>query len=152
MEISRSKTEEMEDNLLVAAYGTGQRNSRALLKEMYEEFPILAEKAKLKGASLSGGQQQILALARAMMTRPDLLLLDEPTEGIQPSIVDQIAETVKLINKTRGITVVVVEQNLDFVSELAERANIIDQGQVIHDLPMQEIVRSKGIQQRYLGV
>lgn len=142
----------MEDNLLVAAYGTGQRNSRALLKEMYEEFPILAEKAKLKGASLSGGQQQILALARAMMTRPDLLLLDEPTEGIQPSIVDQIAETVKLINKTRGITVVVVEQNLDFVSELAERANIIDQGQVIHDLPMQEIVRSKGIQQRYLGV
>jgi branched-chain amino acid transport system ATP-binding protein/urea transport system ATP-binding protein len=142
----------VEDNLLVAAYGTGQRNPKALLKTMYEEFPVLAEKGKLKGASLSGGQQQILALARAMMMNPDLLLLDEPTEGIQPSIVDQIADTVRRINKTRGITVVVVEQNLDFVSELAARANIIDHGQVVRDLPMQEVVRSKDIQQQYLGV
>lgn len=142
----------VEDNLLVAAYGTGQRNPKALLKNTYEEFPILAEKGKLKGASLSGGQQQILALARAMMMNPDLLLLDEPTEGIQPSIIDQIAETVRRINKTRGITVVIVEQNLDFASELAERANIIDHGQVVRDLPMQEIIRSKDIQQQYLGV
>lgn len=142
----------VEDNLLVAAYGTDQRNPKALLKEIYEEFPVLGEKGKLRGASLSGGQQQILALARAMMMNPDLLLLDEPTEGIQPSIIDQIAETVKRINKTRGITVVVVEQNLDFVSELAERANIIDHGHVVRDLPMKEVVRSKDIQQQYLGV
>lgn len=142
----------VEDNLLVAAYGTRQRSPKALLKKTYEEFPVLAEKGKLKGASLSGGQQQILALARALMMNPDLLLLDEPTEGIQPSIVDQIAATVRRINKTRGITVVIVEQNLDFVSELAGRANIIDHGQVVRDLPMQEIVRSKDIQQQYLGV
>ena len=142
----------VEDNLLVAAYGTGQKTPRAMLAEIYAEFPILAEKAADRGGSLSGGQQQILALARALMTSPDLLLLDEPSEGIQPSIVDQIAAAVRALNEQRGVTVMIVEQNLDFVAEIARRACIVDHGQIVHDLPMQDVAASKEFQKRHLGL
>jgi branched-chain amino acid transport system ATP-binding protein/urea transport system ATP-binding protein len=140
------------DNLRVAAYGTGQRNFGEQLQGILDEFPILAEKRRARGGSLSGGQQQILAMARALMTAPRLLLLDEPSEGVQPSILDHIADTILAMHERRGISLVLVEQNLDFVARLATRAYIVDKGQIVGDYPASEILANKMLQREYMGV
>jgi branched-chain amino acid transport system ATP-binding protein/urea transport system ATP-binding protein len=140
------------DNLRVAAFGTRQRSAGKTLEGLLGEFPILREKASQPGASLSGGQQQILALARALMTNPRVLLLDEPSEGIQPSIVDQIADTVTRINAERGITVVLVEQNLDFATKIARHAYLMAKGEIVRDLAAQDMLGDRSLQHEYLGV
>ncbi len=140
------------DNLKVAAYATGKKGWAPVLEEVLDEFPILREKAKLPGGGLSGGQQQILALGRALMTQPKLLLLDEPSEGIQPSIVQQIAEHVRAINEERGITVIIVEQNLEFAVSIADHAYLMDKGQIVRELPAQEVLSDRELQHEYLGV
>jgi urea ABC transporter ATP-binding protein UrtE len=140
------------DNLKVAAYGTRRRDLDERLAEQLEEFPVLATKRDQRGDSLSGGQQQILALARALMTAPRLLLLDEPSEGIQPSIVDEIAEIVLRLNEQRGITVVLVEQNLDFAARVCARAYLMDKGKVVRDLPAAAVLRDRELQHEYMGV
>jgi urea ABC transporter ATP-binding protein UrtE len=139
------------DNLRVAAYGTRQRGWSALEK-VFDEFPVLREKASQQGGSLSGGQQQILALARALMTDPRVLLLDEPSEGIQPSIVDQIAETITRINGERGISVVLVEQNLDFAARVARTAYLMAKGEIVHQLEAGDVLNDRALQHEYLGV
>lgn len=140
------------DNLRVAAHATRQPDAGRLLSGVLEEFPVLAEKADLPGGGLSGGQQQILALGRALMTRPRLLILDEPSEGIQPSIVHQIAAHVRRLNEEQGITVLVVEQNLEFAASLAVDAHLVDHGTVVRSLPTAEVVRDRELQHEYLGV
>jgi urea transport system ATP-binding protein len=140
------------DNLRVAAFGTRQRGAARTMEGLLDEFPILRQKGSQPGASLSGGQQQILALARALMTNPRVLLLDEPSEGIQPSIVDQIAETVTRINAERGISVVLVEQNLDFAAKVARHAYVMAKGEIVRDLPASEMLSDRTLQHEYLGV
>jgi urea ABC transporter ATP-binding protein UrtE len=140
------------DNLKVAAYGTRRKGWQTRLDEVLDEFPILREKSKLAGGGLSGGQQQILALGRALMTEPKLLLLDEPSEGIQPSIVDQIADHVRKVNHERGITVVLVEQNLEFATNIAEHAFLMDKGRVVRELPARNVLADRDLQHEYLGV
>lgn len=140
------------DNLRVAAYGTRQQRWSQTLEQVLDEFPILREKAGQPGGSLSGGQQQILALARALMTNPRVLLLDEPSEGIQPSIVDQIADTVCRINAERAISVVLVEQNLDFAAKIAGRAYLMAKGEIVRDLDAEEMLGDRSLQHEYLGV
>ncbi len=140
------------DNLRVAAYGSRQQNWEEQLDAMFADFPVLAEKSNARGGSLSGGQQQILALARALMTSPRILLLDEPSEGIQPSILDQIADTLRTVNEQRGIPVLLVEQNLDFVFRLATRVHLVDKGQVVRELSTEELLCDKELQHEYLGI
>lgn len=140
------------DNLRVAAYATRQQDYKNRLQEILDEFPVLAHKRNEAGGGLSGGQQQILALGRALMTDPRLLLLDEPSEGIQPSIVDSIAETVQGINERRGITVVIVEQNLDFATKIARHAFLMDKGRIVRDLPANEVLTDRELQHEYMGV
>lgn len=140
------------DNLRAAAYGSRKRRWEEQLDALLHEFPILAEKRNAQGGSLSGGQQQILALARALMTSPRILLLDEPSEGIQPSIVDQIVDALRAINEQRGITILLVEQNLDFVSHLTSRAYLVDKGQVVRELPTDDLLSDKDLQHEYLGI
>ena len=97
---------------------------------IYELFPILPKFAKRKGGDLSGGQQQQLAIARALVANPKILILDEPTEGIQPSIIKDIGRAIQRINKEKGITVLLVEQHLDFVLENADEVYVMEHGEI----------------------
>jgi len=142
----------VQENLLVAVYGTKRGDDKARLDAVLGEFPVLAEKRHDRGSSLSGGQQQILALGRALMTAPRMLLLDEPSEGIQPSIVSRIAEIVRKIHEEQGIAVVIVEQNLDFAASIAPRACVVDKGEVVRDLPSREVLSDRQLQREFLGL
>jgi urea ABC transporter ATP-binding protein UrtE len=140
------------ENLRVVGYAAGGRDWRVRMHELLKEFPVLSEKLDAPGGSLSGGQQQILALARALMSVPRVLLLDEPSEGIQPSIVDEIAAVVSELNQERGITVVLVEQNLDFAARVATHAYLMDKGRIVRDLPSQQMLEDRDLQHEYMGV
>lgn len=118
------------DNLKLGLAASG-RKSKKVPDEIFEFFPMLKEHLSRQGGLLSGGQQQQLAIARGLMCNPKLMLLDEPTEGIQPSIVQEIEETLKRINQEKGITVLVVEQKIDFARQLAEKFFIMDKGAIV---------------------
>ena len=99
-------------------------------EEIFELFPIIKECLHRKGGNLSGGQQQQLAIARALVSHPKLLILDEPTEGIQPSVIEDIASAIEKVNKQLGITVLIVEQYLDFVLGVSNRYYVLDKGEI----------------------
>ncbi len=101
--------------------------------DIYELFPVLLEMAGRRGGNLSGGQQQQLAIARALATKPKVLLLDEPTEGIQPSIIREMARTLKRIRDQRGLSIVVSEQVLSFALDVADRVLVIENGEIVHE-------------------
>lgn len=114
---------------------TGLENSKDKLipDEIFALFPVLWDMRKRKGGNLSGGQQQQLAIARALVTNPKVLLLDEPTEGIQPSIIKDIARALNEIRKTRGITIIVSEQVLSFAMDVADRLFVIEGGNLVYE-------------------
>ncbi|MFT5578204.1 MAG: urea transport system ATP-binding protein [Paraglaciecola psychrophila] len=118
--------------------------------EIYALFPVLRDMRNRKGGNLSGGQQQQLAIARALVTNPKVLLLDEPTEGIQPSIIKDIAEILNEIKKLREITIIVSEQVLSFTMAIADRIIVIDKGKFIHE-DLRDNVDSEQIR-KYLSV
>jgi urea transport system ATP-binding protein len=116
---------------------TGLENTRdrRVPEEIYALFPVLYDMRSRKGGNLSGGQQQQLAIARALVTQPKVLLLDEPTEGIQPSIIKDIAHALNEIRKLRGISIVVSEQVLSFALDVADRLFVIEGGRLVHETP-----------------
>jgi len=119
----------VEENIL-----TGLRSDREdVPEELYRFFPVLKEMRSRRGGNLSGGQQQQLVIARALASRPRVLLLDEPTEGIQPSIIKQLAEVLREIRDEKGLAIVVSEQVLSFALAIADRVLVIDRGHFIHE-------------------
>lgn len=110
-------------------------NRHTVPDEIYALFPILFDMRRRKGGNLSGGQQQQLAIARALVAEPKVLLLDEPTEGIQPSIIQDIARVLNEIRKLRAITIIVSEQVLSFAMEVSDRLFVIEGGRLVHETP-----------------
>lgn len=117
----------------------------------FEMFPRLAERKRHRGSQLSGGERQMLAIARALMTNPDLLLMDEPSEGLAPIIVEQLGDDLKRI-KEAGVTVFLVEQNLGLALEVADDMYILDRGRVVFHGSPEELASNQRLQELYLGV
>ncbi len=130
--------------------GMGVSGLEDIPDDIYALFPVLFDMRNRKGGNLSGGQQQQLAIARALVTNPKVLLLDEPTEGIQPSIIKDIANILNEIKKLRDITIIVSEQVLSFTMAIADRLIVIDKGNFIHE-DLRENVDTKKIS-KYLSV
>lgn len=120
----------VEENIM-----TGLEHSRQceVPSHVYDFFPVLKEMRKRRGGNLSGGQQQMLAIARALVTEPKVLVLDEPTEGLQPSIIKELAVTLREMKQKLGFAIVVSEQVLSFAMELADRFIVLDRGRVVHE-------------------
>jgi branched-chain amino acid transport system ATP-binding protein len=120
----------VEENLLAAIAGVRARG-RGALALAYDRFPVLAERRRQRAGTLSGGQQQQLAIGRALVARPRMILLDEPSEGIQPSIVQEIARSMTALNASEGTTIMLVEQNIDMIRAMAGRCYVMDKGRII---------------------
>ncbi|WP_181703771.1 urea ABC transporter ATP-binding subunit UrtE [Chthonobacter albigriseus] len=140
----------VEENLKVGVQIRGTAGPEDF-ERIYTAFPILKERRTQRAGTLSGGQQQQLAIGRVMISSPALVLLDEPSEGIQPSIVQDISRTIRAMNEATGVTIVFVEQNLDMIRATAQRCYVMDKGRIVaeiaaHDLDDRDAVR------RYLAV
>jgi branched-chain amino acid transport system ATP-binding protein len=140
----------VEENLTMSARTRGKPESWSL-PEIYSLFPILKERATLPGSSLSGGEQQLLAIGRALMTNPDLLLMDEPSEGLAPLIVRQIGNIIVQL-KNSGFSVLLVEQNLPLVLVVADYLYIISKGTIVYESTPEELSHNEKVKANYLGV
>jgi branched-chain amino acid transport system ATP-binding protein len=139
------------ENLEVGAFTAKARGEKdKTLRRVFEIFPILAERQKQVAVTMSGGQQQMLAIGRALMGLPRLLIFDEPSLGLAPIIVENIFEVVRTVNQS-GVTVLLVEQNVHAALELANRAYIIEQGRVVGEGTGSELLTDENVRQAYLG-
>ncbi|WP_457602726.1 ABC transporter ATP-binding protein [Nitratifractor sp.] len=141
----------VEDNLLLGAYT--RKNPKEILhdlEEIYGRFPILKEKRKVFAGTLSGGQQQMVAVGRALMCRPRLLLLDEPGMGLAPVIVDEIFGTLGRL-RDEGTTIFLVEQNAHLALGSSDRAYVLENGRIVREGPSQELLDDDSVKEAYLG-
>jgi urea transport system ATP-binding protein len=140
----------VEENLAIGEMINHSRG-RKLYDLVYGYFPILAERKRQAAGTMSGGQQQQLAIGRALIGNPDLLLLDEPSEGIQPSIVEEIGRIMLKINKDLGTTILFVEQNLDMIMVMTQRCYVMDKGRIVTELPSQALA-DRDVVKRHLQI
>lgn len=140
----------VEENLLVGLAGAPGPRPRSVPRRIFELFPVLEEMLQRRGGDLSGGQQQQLAIGRALMAEPKLLILDEPTEGIQPNIVAQIGDILVELNRKHGLTILLVEQKLPFARRVARHFTVLDRGRSVASGPMEGLTDE--IVQRHLVV
>ena len=138
----------VRENLTMAAR-TRTRNGGWSLESVYAQFPILKDRATLKGNLLSGGEQQMLAIGRALMTNPDLLLMDEPSEGLAPKIVRTIGSIIGRL-KEEGLSMLLVEQNLPMALRVADHAFIISKGEIVYESTPHELETNEDIKAKYL--
>jgi branched-chain amino acid transport system ATP-binding protein len=138
------------ENLEMGAYARRQRDSGTDLERVFELFPRLRERRKQPGGTLSGGEQQMLAIGRALMARPRVLLLDEPSMGLAPMLVSQIFAIVREINE-QGTTVLLVEQNAAQALRLAHRAYVLETGRVVKSAPASALLDDESVKAAYLG-
>ncbi len=141
----------VRENLEVAARREKETGDPWTVARIYALFPRLEEREKNRGSQLSGGEQQMLTIARTLMTNPDLLLLDEPSEGLAPMVVSLLAEMILQIRK-EGVTVLLAEQNLHFCAKVADRGYVIDKGSVKYEGTMSDLLADEEVKEKYLAV
>ena len=140
----------VEENLQMGAYTRPKSEIVGNLERVYELFPRLKERYRQVGGTLSGGEQQMLAMGRAMMSQPKLLMLDEPSMGLAPLLVEQIFEIIRSLHKT-GTTILLVEQNAQMALQVADRAYVLESGRITLSGLGQELLESDSIKKAYLG-
>ncbi|MBP6018676.1 MAG: ABC transporter ATP-binding protein [Burkholderiaceae bacterium] len=140
----------VRENLEIAQYTRPGISRHWSIERIFDEYPMLAELANQDGSTLSGGQQQMLAVARSLMSEPLLLLLDEPNEGLAPVIVKQIGELIDQLSKTT--TILFTDQSVHFALKHASRAYILEKGTIVHESTSQDLANNIEIQHRYLSV
>jgi branched-chain amino acid transport system ATP-binding protein len=140
----------VRENLEIASIAQKKESPRWTVEKIYEVFPILKKLDQRQGRNLSGGEQQLLCIARGLMSDPKLLLLDEPTEGLAPLIVDSIQDLMGIIRKE--VSILLAEQNMTFAYEVSERAYVIDKGVIQFEGSIQDLHENKEVEQKYLLV
>jgi branched-chain amino acid transport system ATP-binding protein len=142
----------VRENLRLGLVASPEKRREAeLIEGIAEIFPRLAERLDQEAVTMSGGEQQMLAIARAMIAKPDLIMLDEPSEGIMPVLVDEMFELFRAM-KAQGTTVLLVEQNVELALDIADRAYVLDQGAVVHHATARELLADNDIKERYCSV
>jgi branched-chain amino acid transport system ATP-binding protein len=142
----------VRDNLeLGAATRHGAKDIRDDVEEMYELFPRLKGKRDRQAGALSGGEQQQVAIARALMGRPKLLLMDEPSVGLSPVVVEAMIETIRLLNKSRGLTILIVEQNVGVAAAVASGAYVLKDGEIVFSGSAPDLIGNTEVLSSYLG-
>jgi len=131
--------------------GVGEPRQQVLLEKAYHHFPVLRERRNQAGGTLSGGEQQMLAIARAMMLEPKIVLLDEPTEGLMPRMVGHIREIIQVLH-SEGVAILLVEQNVPLTLEVSSRVYIMEKGQIRHHAPAADLRLHHDVIRQYLGV
>jgi branched-chain amino acid transport system ATP-binding protein len=143
----------VEENLRVGGYlrGGGRSATRAALEACYGYFPVLGERRAQRAAGLSGGEQQMLAVSRGLMMKPQMMLLDEPSLGLAPNLVRSLFKTLAVINAEQNIAMLIVEQNASLVLELASRAYVLESGRIVLDGASEAIRADDSLRRAYLG-
>jgi branched-chain amino acid transport system ATP-binding protein len=142
----------VEENLLLGAYTVNDKNKIKESKErVYDIFPVLKKKEKASAQTLSGGEQQMLVISRSLMSNPELLILDEPSLGLAPIIVEKVLDTLRRINED-GVTILLVEQNIRDSLNIANRGYVLEEGKIIIEGEGRELLRNDHIKEVYLGI
>lgn len=143
----------VRENLLIGAYLRSDKDAvERDIEAVYDYFPILRERADQRAVLLSGGQQQMLAIGRALLSSPSIMLLDEPSLGLSPLLVQEIFAIITRLNRERGVTMLLVEQNASVALEHADYGYVLELGRIVMDGPCTELVKSKDVQEFYLGM
>ncbi|MCT4596932.1 MAG: ABC transporter ATP-binding protein [Vallitalea sp.] len=140
----------VEENLEMGAFIRTDKNIHSDISDMYKKFPRLGERKKQLAGTMSGGEQQMLAIARALMARPKLLLMDEPSMGLAPILVEEIFDTIREINRS-GTTILLVEQNAHMALSIAHRAYVLETGKIIMEGDAQKLLNDEKVKEAYLG-
>jgi branched-chain amino acid transport system ATP-binding protein len=143
----------VRENLMVGAYTRSNRQEMEKnLEEIYDLFPRLKERLFQRGGTLSGGEQQMLAVGRALMSQPQLLMLDEPSLGLAPIVIDAMFETIIRLNQKMGLTILLVEQNASLALEMCHRAYVLKTGQITMEGSGKELLEDPRVRKTYLGI
>ena len=141
----------VEDNLRVGAFIRSDNDVENDIQNCYDTYPVLFERRTQTAGSLSGGEQQMLAVSRALMSRPELLLLDEPSLGLAPQIVEALFERFLIMNKDHGTTMLIVEQNAQLALGMADRGYVLEAGEIVIEGPAKSLINDEAIIRAYLG-
>jgi branched-chain amino acid transport system ATP-binding protein len=143
----------VEDNLMVGGFNKRARALRPTAKEkVFSLFPRLQERRGQLARTLSGGEQQMLAIGRALMTQPKMIIFDEPSLGLAPKIVQEVLDTIRKLNTDRGLTVLLIEQNVAASLEISSRAYVLENGRIVLSGDAQNVLRDEHVKQAYLGM
>jgi len=141
------------ENLKIGAYTTrARKNLEEVLEQVLDLFPILKERKYQKARTLSGGEQQMLAIGRALMSQPKLLMIDEPSSGLSPKVVKKVISTLKELNVKTGLTVLLVEQNVRMALEIANRGYVIENGTIVLEGEAEALKSNENVKKAYLGI
>lgn len=143
----------VRENLLLGAYAVKEKETQLeTLDYVFELFPRLAERSKQLAGTMSGGERKMLAIARGMMSNPQLMLVDEPSLGLQPNLVHDVFSALLKLRAEEGVTILLVEQNVNTTLEITDRAYILEQGRIVMEGPSQEVKQNDHVRNAYLGI